>query len=110
MNAIGERLADTLRRELLDRSLILGEAHLRAVLAEYTEHYNTARPHQGTGQRIPDSAHHPPPVIAGDFRIRQIRRNLARRWSRYRARSGPFGAAGAAPVLSGLINDYERAA
>jgi putative transposase len=45
---------------LADRSLILGEAHLRAVLAEYQEHYNTARPHQGIGQRIPDSAHHPP--------------------------------------------------
>ena len=89
MNAICERLAGTLRRELLDRSLILGEAHLRAVLAEYQEHYNTARPHQGIGQRIPDSAHHPPRVIAGDFRIRQIRRK---------------------PVLSGLINEYERAA
>src|ERR1039457_3577422 len=41
MNAICERLIGTLRRELLDRSLILGEAHLRAVLAEYQEHYNT---------------------------------------------------------------------
>jgi len=56
MNAICERLIGTLRRELLDRTLILGQVHLRAVLAEYQEHYNTARPHQGTGQRVPDGA------------------------------------------------------
>jgi hypothetical protein len=89
MNAICERLVGTLRRELLDHSLILGEAHLRAVLAEYQEHYNTARPHQGIDERIPAREHHPPRVTAGAFRIRQIRRK---------------------PVLSGLINEYVRTA
>ena len=34
--------------------LILGEPHLRAVLTEYEAHYNTARPHQGIAQRVPD--------------------------------------------------------
>ena len=47
MNAICERLVGTLRREVLDRMLILGEAHLRAVLTGYQAHYNAARPHHG---------------------------------------------------------------
>jgi len=38
---ISRPCAGTLRRELLDRVLILGAAHLLAVLAEYQEHYNT---------------------------------------------------------------------
>ena len=37
--------------------LILGEAHLRSMLAGYQVHYNTARPHQGIAQRVPDSEH-----------------------------------------------------
>ena len=88
MNAICERLIGTLRRELLDRTLVLNQAHLRAVLAEYQEHYNTARPHQGIGQRVPDPDP-APRVTAADPGTCQIRRK---------------------PVLSGLINEYERAA
>jgi len=53
MNATCERLVGTLRRELLDRTLILGEQHLRAVLTEYQVHYNAAWPHQGIAQRVP---------------------------------------------------------
>jgi len=55
MNAICERLVGTLRRELPDRVLILGEAHLRAVLTGCQAHCNTARPHQGIAQRVPDT-------------------------------------------------------
>jgi putative transposase len=45
-NAICERIIGTLRRELLDRRLIVDEQHLRRVLTEYLTHYNTARPHR----------------------------------------------------------------
>jgi putative transposase len=38
MNAICERLIGTLRRELLDRTMILNQPHLRAVLTDYQEH------------------------------------------------------------------------
>jgi transposase InsO family protein len=42
MNTTCERLVGTLRRELLDRMLILSAAHLRAALTEYQAHYHTA--------------------------------------------------------------------
>ncbi|WP_433171215.1 integrase core domain-containing protein [Actinoallomurus sp. CA-150999] len=44
MNTICERVIGTLRRELLDRILILGERHLALVLREYLIHYNRHRP------------------------------------------------------------------
>ena len=89
MNAICERLVGTLRRELLDRVLILGEGHLRAVLAEYQVHYNTARPHQGIAQRVPDGKHN-----GGHLTVAHLDRGPIHR----------------KPVLSGLINEYARAA
>jgi putative transposase len=52
MNAICERFVGTLRRELLDRVLIFGQAHLHAVLTEYQSHYNTARPHQSASRSM----------------------------------------------------------
>jgi putative transposase len=89
MNATCERLAGTLRRELLDRVLILGERHLRAVLAEYQVHYNTARPHQGIAQRVPDGEHDGSHVTVTHLGRERIRRK---------------------PVPGGLINEYARAA
>jgi hypothetical protein len=82
-NAICERLIGTLRRELPDRTLILNQAHLRAVLTEYQEYYNTARPRQGIHQRIPDSGPAPRLTTAAPCTC-QMRRK---------------------PVLSGLINE-----
>jgi len=89
MNAICERLVGTLRRELLDRVLILSEQHLHAVLAEYQAHYNTARPHQGIAQRVPGDERDGPCATVTDIDNHQIRRK---------------------PILNGLINEYTHAA
>jgi hypothetical protein len=42
-----------LRRELLDRMLILNARHLRRVLAEYEHHFTTHRPHRSLSQAAP---------------------------------------------------------
>ena len=59
------------------------------VLAEYQEHYNTARPHQGIDQRTPDRNPGDVHGAAADLDSHRIRRK---------------------PVLNGLINEYMRAA
>jgi putative transposase len=69
-NAICERIIGTLRRELLDRLLIVNEHHLRRVLAEYLLHYNAARPHRGLGQLAPAQAGtRPPQINLAEYRI-----------------------------------------
>jgi transposase InsO family protein len=45
-NAIAERRVSSGRRECLDQMLIAGERHLRLVLGQYADHYNTHRPHR----------------------------------------------------------------
>ena len=71
-NAICERVIGTLRRELLDRLLIVNEHHLRRVLTEYLLHYNTGRPHRALGQLGPAQAHSRPPQInLAEYRIRR---------------------------------------
>jgi transposase InsO family protein len=87
-NAICEQTTGTLRRELLDRLLIVNEHHLRHVLTDYLRHYNTARPYRGLGQLAPDQAVTQPPAPA----------NLAEHRSRRRQ------------VLGGLTHEYHIAA
>jgi putative transposase len=53
-NAYAERWIGTVRRELLDRTLIWNRAQLERLLDEYVTHYNACRPHRGLGQRAPD--------------------------------------------------------
>ena len=86
MNAICERVIGTLRRELLDRILILGERHLALVLGEYLAHYNGPRPHQSRRQRPPDLETQPTRDAAD---LRTIRRR---------------------PVVTGVISEYHHAA
>jgi transposase InsO family protein len=86
MNAICERVIGTLRRELLDRTLVLGERHLALVLREYVAHYNGHRPHQSRQQRPPDTETQPARDVAD---LRSVRRK---------------------PVVTGLINEYHQAA
>ena len=52
-NAIAERFVGTIRRELLDRILIINQRHAAAVLGEYEHHYNSHRPHRTLGQAAP---------------------------------------------------------
>jgi putative transposase len=80
MNGTCERLVGTLRRELLDRVLILGEQHLRAVPAEYQVHYNTDRPHQGIAQRVPDGGHEAHRIPATDLNSERIRPKTRPGW------------------------------
>ena len=76
-NAICERLVGTLRRELLDRILIINEHHLRRALTEYLRHDNAARPHRSLGQLTPAQAETQPPepINLAEYRIhrRQVR-------------------------------------
>ena len=75
-----------MRRECLDHLLVLGEAHLRRILREYVAYFNTARPHQGLGQRVPAGPEGcaPGALLPGSVR--------------------------AVPVLGGLHHAYEPAA
>jgi hypothetical protein len=78
----------SLRRELLDRILLVNEQYLRRVLTVYLRHFNTARPHRSLKQFAPAQTENlpPTPVDLAGYRVRRR------------------------PVLDGLTGEYEIAA
>jgi transposase InsO family protein len=88
--AHAERWVGSVRRECLDRLLILGRRHLEHVLATYVAHYNTHRPHRALAQRPPfNQAADGNPPGADVIELDRLRRR---------------------DLLGGLIREYELAA
>jgi putative transposase len=87
-NAICERMIGTLRRELLDRVLVVNERHLRRILTIYLHHFNTARPHRTLEQLTPAQAETQPPHVI-NLADHQVRRRT---------------------ILGGLASEYRIAA
>jgi putative transposase len=83
-NCFAERFVLTVRTEVTDRMLIVGERHLRRVLAVYAAHYNGRRPHRALRLRPPRPTSPVPEPVQGGI------------WRR--------------PILGGLLNEYETAA
>lgn len=52
-NPYVERLIGTIRRECLDRVIVIGESHLRKVLEDYFDYYHHSRPHRSLTQDSP---------------------------------------------------------
>jgi Integrase core domain len=71
MNAIAERWIGGCRRELLDRTLIWNQAHLRRILRDYYEtHHNYHRPHRSLHTAAP-LKRLSQPVDLGLYRVRR---------------------------------------
>lgn len=75
MNAIMERWVQTCRHELLDRTLIQNERHLRHALRQFELHYNTHRPHQALQQAAPQRTVPEPLTPAQITRLKVRRRD-----------------------------------
>src|SRR6266508_3157510 len=81
-----ERWVGSIRRECLDRILIVSRGHLDHVLREYVAHHNTHRPHRALEQRPPILKPIPTRTPPGDAQVRRRDR------------------------LGGLLHEYELAA
>ena len=88
-NAFMERWVGSVRRECLDRMLIVGRRQVRHVLRVYIRHYDSTRPHRALDLRPPDMGASPPVRSIMAPHVHQVRRH---------------------DLLGGLIHEYELAA
>jgi len=82
---VTERWIGGCRLELLDRTLIWNQAHLRRILREYETHHNKHRPHRSLDSAAPLKPL-PEPVYLEQYRVRRHAR------------------------VSGMINEYRLVA
>ena len=54
-NAFAERLIGSIRREYVDHTIVLGEAHLRRIVRCYARYYNEIRTHRALNKDAPRS-------------------------------------------------------
>ena len=85
MNAIAERWIGGCRRELLDRTLIWNQSHLRRILRQYETRHNQHRPHRSLAGAAPRKPL-PEPVYLEQYRVTRQ------------------------PRVGGLINEYRLVA
>jgi putative transposase len=88
-NAHMERWVGSVRREYLDRLLILGRRQLAHVLRVYVRHYNRGRPHRALDLKPPDQRIRSPIATVSTPHALQVNRR---------------------DLLGGLIHEYELAA
>jgi putative transposase len=87
-NTFAERWIGTLRRELLDRTIIWNQHQLQDIVTDYVDRYNTHRPHRSLDQRPPLNTDPPPTVDRDPAQLRIVKSTRCH----------------------GLINEYKNAA
>ena len=88
-NAHLERWVGSVRRECLDRLLIVGRRQLEHVLRVYIHHYNQPRPHRALDLRPPNASTRSPVQADSSLHALRVRRR---------------------DLLGGLIHEYEPVA
>jgi transposase InsO family protein len=84
-NTFAERWIGSLRRELLDRTIIWNQRQVERLVVDYINHYNAHRPHRSLDQRPPLGTE---PPLADPSHLRVVKSTLC----------------------DGLINEYQHAA